>query len=273
MPTIEWDKAGERIFETGVDHGVLYVAVDGEYPEGVAWNGLVTVTESPSGAEASPQYADNIKYLNLVSAEEFGGTIEAFMYPDAFEECDGTAEIAPGITIGQQSRKQFGLAYRTKVGNDTQGQDFAYKIHLIYGALAAPSEKAYGTVNDSPEAITLSWELTTTPVAVAGFKPTATLVIDSRTVDKAKLKALEDVLYGTDSAEARLPLPDEVKSLVGTGSVQSFSTLSAANRSMAYQDPELEGDANAADSTPVQTDTNVEDAPVTEDQSASEPNQ
>lgn len=242
MTKLVFDKAGERTYETGVDHGVLYVAESGAYPKGVVWNGLTTVTESPSGAEASPQYADNIKYLNLVSAEEFGGTIEAFTYPDEFEACDGTAEIAPGVTIGQQNRKQFGFSYRTKVGNDTEGQDFAYKIHVVYGALAAPSEKAYATVNDSPEAIAFSWEFTTTPVDIAGFKPSATLVIDSRTVAADKLKALEDLLYGTESEEAKLPLPDEIISLVGTGAgtagVQSFSSLSAADANYVDASPD-----------------------------------
>jgi len=250
MPTLEWDKAGEKTYETGVDHGVLYPAVSGAYPEGFAWNGLTTVTESPSGAEASPQYADNIKYLNLVSAEEFGGTIEAFTYPDEFEACDGTAELAPGITIGQQARQLFGLSYRTKVGNDTEGQDFAYKIHLVYGALAAPSEKAYATVNDSPEAMALSWEFTTTPVDVPGFKPTATLVIDSRTVDAADLAALEAVLYGSGANKAKLPLPAEVVTLVGGSQarVASFESLSDADT--AFSDPEA-GDGTS-DSTPVQ---------------------
>lgn len=232
MAKIVWDKAGDRTYETGVDHGVLYPAVDGEYPEGFAWNGLTTVTESPSGAEASPQYADNIKYLNLVSAEEFGGTIEAFTYPKEFEACDGTKEIAPGIIVGQQNRQLFGLSYRTKVGNDTVGQDFGYKIHLVYGALAAPSEKAYASVNDSPEAIAFSWEITTTPVDVPleGFRPTATLVLDSRTIDKDDLKSLEDLLYGTTSGTPELPLPADIIALVGPASVQSFSTLSEADQ-------------------------------------------
>ena len=215
MAKIVWDKTGERLYETGVDHGVLYVQVDGEYPKGVAWNGLTAVTESPSGAEATPLYADNIKYLNLMSTEEFGATIEAYTYPDEFMECDGSASLATGVYIGQQSRKTFGMAYRTVVGNDVNNDNHGYKLHLIYGALAAPSEKGYATINDSPEAITFSWEISTTPVNVTGFKPTATVVIDSTKVDKTKLAALETVLFGSDSEEARLPLPDEVASLVG----------------------------------------------------------
>ena len=216
MAAIVWDNTGDRTYETGVDHGVLYL-IDKEtkaYSKGVAWNGLTTVTESPSGAEASAQYADNIKYLNLVSAEEFGATVEAFTYPDEFAVCDGTAEIAPGVSAGQQSRESFGLCYRTKVGNDVDGQDAAYKLHLVYGALAAPSEKAYGTVNDSPEAISFSWELSTTPVNVTGFKPTSLITVQSDKVDAAALKSLEDVLYGAAEGGARLPLPDEVATLL-----------------------------------------------------------
>lgn len=216
MAAIVWDNTGDRTYEAGVDHGVLYL-IDKEtkaYSKGVAWNGLTTVTESPSGAEASAQYADNIKYLNLVSAEEFGATVEAFTYPDEFAVCDGTAEIAPGVSAGQQSRETFGLCYRTKVGNDVDGQDAAYKLHLVYGALAAPSEKAYGTVNDSPEAISFSWELSTTPVNVTGFKPTSLITVQSDKVDAAALKSLEDVLYGAAEGGARLPLPDEVATLL-----------------------------------------------------------
>lgn len=211
---LEWDKTGQRVYETGCDHGVLFPMKNNVYSKGVAWNGLVSVTESPSGAESSSQYADNIKYLNLVSAEDFGATIEAFTYPDEWAECDGSAEVAPGVMIGQQNRGVFGLSYRTKVGNDTSGQDYGYKIHLIYGGQASPSEKGYQTVNDSPEAITFSWEVTTTPVNVEGFRPTASLTIDSTKTDAAKLKALEDIIYGTDSAESRLPLPDEVIELM-----------------------------------------------------------
>lgn len=214
MAKLVWDETGKRLYETGVKMGVLYpIQQSGEYSKGVAWNGLTTITESPSGAEASPQYADNIKYLNLVSAEEFGATIEAFTYPDEFAVCDGSAEIQPGVIIGQQSRKLFGLSYRTSLGNDVDGDDHGYKLHLIYGALAAPSEKAYATVNDSPEAITFSWEVTTTPVSVNNFKPTASLVIDSTKVDKDKLAALELVLYGNTGVDPRLPLPDEIASI------------------------------------------------------------
>lgn len=216
MSKLVWDKTGERLYETGVDHGVLYpIQAGGVYSKGVAWNGLSAVTESPSGAEASPFYADNIKYLNLMSAEEFGATVEAYMYPDEFAECDGSAEIATGVSIGQQARKVFGLSYRTLLGNDVDSNDYGYKLHLIYGALAAPSEKGYSTINDSPEPITLSWEITTTPINVAGFKPTACVTIDSTKVDATKLKALEDILYGTDDVEARLPLPDELITILG----------------------------------------------------------
>lgn len=216
MAELKWDQVGERRFETGVDRGVLYLPDNtGAYVDGVAWNGLVTVTESPSGAEASPQYADNIKYLNLVSAEEFACTIEAFTYPDEFAQCDGTAEPEPGVYIGQQNRKLFGFSYRSRVGNDLAGTDYGYKLHLVYGALAAPSEKAYGTVNDSPEAITFSWEVSTTPVEVPDFKPTALLTLDSTKLSAADLAAVEDVLYGRGAATvARLPLPAEVLTLV-----------------------------------------------------------
>lgn len=216
MAKLIWDNVGERFYETGVKMGVLYPMVDKAYPKGVVWNGLTAVTESPSGAEATPLYADDTKYLNMVSAEEFGATIEAYTYPDEFAQCDGSAEIATGVTVGQQARNSFGLCYRTSVGNDIQNNDYGYKIHIIYGALAAPSEKAYATINDSPEAITFSWEVSTTPVNVTGFKPTASLVIDSTKVDKTKLAALEAVLYGGESTEARLPLPDEIVELVGT---------------------------------------------------------
>ncbi|AWN05880.1 major tail protein [Streptomyces phage CricKo] len=216
MTALTWDQAGERLFETGVDHGVLYIPDNvGAYVEGYAWNGLTAVTESPSGAESNPQYADNIKYLNLVSAEEFGGTIEAFTYPDEFGQCDGSASPTPGVSIGQQTRKTFGLSYRTKVGNDLAGQDAGYKLHLVYGALAAPSEKAYATVNDSPEAITLSWEFTTTPVEVGvisgvTYKPTASLTIDSTKVDAEALETLEEFLYGTAGTDPSLPSPAAV---------------------------------------------------------------
>ena len=213
MAILTWDQVGERLFETGVDRGVLYTPSNGVYDSGVAWNGLVSVTESPSGAEASAQYADNIKYLNLVSAEEFGATIEAFTYPTQWGQHDGSMAPQAGISIGQQSRKPFGLSYRTRLGNDVSGSDFGYKIHLVYGALAAPSEKAFTTINDSPEAITFSWEITTTPVPVSGFKPTAILTIDSTKVSPANLLTLENALYGTAGTSPRLPLPDEVISM------------------------------------------------------------
>lgn len=217
MTALTWDAIGERLYETGVDHGVLYIPnVSGVYATGVAWNGLTTVTESPSGAEPSPQYADNIKYLNLISAEEFGGTIEAFTYPEEFGQCDGTALPAPGVALGQQGRKMFGLCYRTKVGNDVDGLDYGYKLHLLYGCQAAPSEKAYATINDSPEAISFSWEVTTTPVPVTDYKPTSLIVIDSTVVDPTDLKALEDLLYGAAAVEAALPTPDAVIALFAT---------------------------------------------------------
>lgn len=216
MSKLVWDQTGEKLYETGVKQGVLYPqATGGTYPNGVPWNGLTAVTESPSGAEASPIYADDSKYLNLTSVEEFGATIEAYMYPDEFAECDGSATLATGVTIGQQPRKAFGLSYRTSLGNDVDGNDFGYKLHLIYGGKAAPAEKAYASINDSPEAITMSWELTTTPVNVAGFKPTALVTIDSTKTDKTKLAALEAILYGAAETEARLPLPDEIATLLG----------------------------------------------------------
>ena len=211
MAKLVWDATGERKYETGVRNGVLYVMGEGgAYPKGVAWNGLTAVTESPSGAEATALYADDTKYLNLISAEEFGATIEAYMYPDEFAECDGSATLAAGVTIGQQPRKTFGMSYRTVYGNDVDNESYGYKLHLIYGAVAAPSEKAYATINDSPEAITFSWEVKTTPVNVTGHKPTASLTIDSTKVDAAKLKKIEDILYGAAEGEARLPLPDEI---------------------------------------------------------------
>ena len=220
MAKIVWDETGKKLYETGVRNGVLYPQnSQGQYLKGVAWNGLISVSESPSGAEPTPIYANDTKYLTLMSAEEFGATIEAYTYPDEFAACDGTAELVAGVSIGQQSRTPFGLAYRTTIGNDTDGMEHGYKLHLIYGALASPSEKSYQTINDSPEAITFSWELTTTPVAVAGKKPTASLTIDSTKVDSDKLKALEDILFGTKDKEACLPLPDEVKTIVETGEV------------------------------------------------------
>ena len=217
MPKLIWDKTGERFYETGVKFGVLYVQEGTAYPKGVAWNGLTAVTESPSGAEATPLYADDIKYLNLMSAEEFGGTIEAYTYPDEFKACNGEADLVEGVTIGAQTRKVFGMCYRTTLGNDVDGNDYGYKLHLVYGAQAAVSEKAYATINDSPEAITFSWEFTTTPVDVTGHKPTACVTIDSTKVDESKLKALEDALYGTESKEAYLPLPDEIATMMAAG--------------------------------------------------------
>ena len=216
MAKITWDGTGERIYETGVDHGVLYPYGSSEapYATGVAWNGLTNVSESPSGAEPSPIYADNIKYVSLMSAEEFGATIEAYTYPVEFAECDGSKELAPGVYAGQQARKTFGLSYRTKIGNDVDGEDHGYKLHLIYGALAAPSEKAYATVNDSAEAITFSWEITTTPVPVTGGKPTACITIDSTKADPTKLAALEKILYGDGATGPKLPLPDEVAEML-----------------------------------------------------------
>ena len=215
MAKLVWDAIGERLYETGVRKGVLYVMGEGgTYPKGVAWNGLTAVTESPSGAEATALYADDIKYLNLISAEEFGATIEAYTYPDEFAECDGSATLVKGVTIGQQPRKPFGMSYSTVLGNDVDNENHGYKLHLIYGALASPSEKAYNTINDSPEAITLSWEIKTTPVNVTGHKPTASLTIDSTKVDKAKLAKIEEILYGTEEVEARLPLPDEIIQII-----------------------------------------------------------
>lgn len=210
-----WDQTGEKFYETGVKNGVLYVQhTDGTYPKGVAWNGLTAVTESPSGAEKTALYADDTKYLNMMSAEEFGATIEAYTYPDEFAQCDGSAEIADGVTIGQQARKTFGMAYKTTLGNDVSNNDYGYKLHIIYGALASPSEKGYSTINDSPEAITFSWEVTTTPVNVTGKKPTASLVIDSTKANPEKLTALEKILFGSTEAAARLPLPDEIATLM-----------------------------------------------------------
>ena len=217
MAKLVWDKTGERLYETGVKNAVLYVRDSGgAYSKGVAWNGITAITESPSGAESNPLYADDIKYLNLISNEDFGATIEAYTYPDEFAECDGSAELVEGVKIGQQKRKTFGLCYRTTLGNDVDGNDHGYKLHIIYGATAAPSERAYATINDSPEAITMSWELSTTPVTVTGFKPTAHLEIDSTKVKAEELTKFEEILYGKDGAEQtgpRLPLPDEIATL------------------------------------------------------------
>lgn len=221
MAKIVWDKAAEHFYETGVDHGVLYPQKDtGEYDKGVAWNGLTAITESPSGAESNDLYADNIKYLSLLSAETFSATVEAYTYPDEFAVLDGSAELTEGVMIGQQARGAFGLCYRTQLGNDVKGSDYGYKLHIIYGAKASPSEKGYNTINDSPEAITFSWEVSTTPVNVTDLKPTASMTIDSTKVDPTKLAKLEDVLYGTDSGgsgsatDPRLPLPDEIKQIL-----------------------------------------------------------
>lgn len=215
MARLIWDEVGQRFFETGVKNGVLYVQDnDGSYKNGVVWNGLTAVTESPSGAEETPLYADDVKYLTLRSAEEFGATVEAYTYPEEFEQCDGSAEIAAGVTIGQQARRAFGLCYRTSVGNDIQGQNFSYKLHLIYGCTVAPSEKSYSTINDNPEAITFSWELSTVPVPVDGFSPTASLVIDASKVDEGKMELLENALFGDESNEAKLLLPNEIMELL-----------------------------------------------------------
>ncbi len=216
MSKIVWDETDKRLYETGVDHAVLYPLTEGVYKPGVPWNGITAITESPSGAEPTPLYADNIKYLNLISAEELGLTLEAYTYPDEFAQCDGSAELVKGVTIGQQDRKTFGLSYRTVQGNDPEKNKYGYKLHLIYGCLAAPSERGYATINDSPEAITFSWEISTTPVESAGHNPTACLTINSKKVDGAKLSKLEDILYGSAEGEdePRLPLPDEVLSIL-----------------------------------------------------------
>ena len=214
MSRLVWDKTGERLYETGVKNGVLYIPASGVYSKGVAWNGLTAVTESPSGAEATALYADDIKYLSLMSTEEFGATIEAYTYPDEFAECDGSGTLAEGVLLGQQQRKVFGLCYRTTIGNDVDGNDHGYKLHLVYGCLAAPSEKAYSTINDNPDAITFSWEVTTTPVNVTGFKPTSQITIDSTKVAKEKLTAIEALLYGSESKEPSLPLPDELAAVL-----------------------------------------------------------
>jgi hypothetical protein len=225
MAALVWDQVGDRFYETGVDHGVLYIPDEtGVYDTGVAWNGLVSVTESPTGAEATAQYADNIKYLNLVSVEEFGATLEAFTYPEEWAQFDGLGIPEPGVFVGQQPRKTFGLSYRTRVGNDLVAEEYGYKLHLVYGALASPSEKAYTTINDSPEAITFSWEITTTPVPVTGFKPTSLIVVDSGIVDPAALTLLETELYGGAASEPNLPTPDEVIAMFAGGAVLMTSS-------------------------------------------------
>lgn len=215
MARVIWDEIGKHFFETGVDRGVLYPQNAGAYPKGVAWDGLISVSEKPSGAEATPLYAGNIKYLNLLSKEEFAATVEAYTYPDEFAECDGSVEMLPGLKLGQQPRKPFGMCYRTLIGNDTEKTSHGYYIHIVYGAYAATSEKRYSTINETPEATTFSWELTTTPVGVSGYEPTASFTIDSRTVSKENLQKIEDVLYGSADKEPRLPLPDEIASLIG----------------------------------------------------------
>jgi hypothetical protein len=230
MTALTWDQVGERIYETGVDHGVLYIPDgSGDYINGYAWNGIYGLTESPTGAEANPQYADNIKYLNLVSVEQFGATIEAFTYPEEFGQCDGTASPEPGVQLGQQGRKTFGLCYRSRIGNDLDGTDHGYKLHLIYGATASPSEKAYTTINDSPEAITFSWDITTIPVEVVGYKPTSSLTIDSTKVGATELGELEDILYGDVGTDPRLPLPAEVIGIIGA-TLTAVSMNAGANQ-------------------------------------------
>lgn len=231
MAVLEWDQVGQRFYETGVDYGVLYIPTNGVYDTGFAWNGLTTVTESPTGGEATSFYADNIKYLNLLSLEEFMGTIEAYTYPDEFGQCDGTASPEPGVSIGQQTRHSFGLSYRTRLGNDESGADYGYKLHLVYGALAKPSEKPYATINDSPEPIAFSWEFTTTPVAVAGYKYTASLTIDSTKVDAGALADLEGFLYGTVGTDPSLPLPDAVLALFAGTVTVATPTVPAYNSS------------------------------------------
>jgi len=232
MTVLQWDQVGERRYETGVDHGVLYqIDETGQYVDGVAWNGLTTVTESPSGAESNKQYADNTVYVNLISAEEFGGTIEAFTYPDEFGQNDGSDEPAPGVLVSQQGRRPFGLAYRSLIGNDTDGQEHGYKLHLVYGCQASPSERTYATVNDSPEAAALSWEFSTTPVTVLDRKPTSLITIDSTKVDPDALQQLEDILFGTSSDDPRLPAPDEVIAIFTGGVADVDLTLVASQPS------------------------------------------
>lgn len=253
MSRIVWDKAGEHFYETGVDHGVLYPTENGVYGKGVPWNGLTAVTESPSGAEATAQWADNIKYLNLISAEQFGGTIQAFTYPDEFAACDGSAEPVPGLRIGQQTRRPFGLSYRTLVGNDLMGTEYGYQLHLIYGATVTPSERAYNTVNDSPEAISFSWTLSTTPVEVTGYKPTASMTINSARVSAVNMAKLEEILYGTETTEARLPMPDEVIKLIGSSTAITL-TVGA---------PDGSTDILGKDASELQTNIAVGDGVIT----------
>lgn len=217
MSKLVWDEVGSRLYETGVDHGVLYPQEGGSYPKGVVWNGLSAVSENPSGAEDNPLYADNMKYLNIKSAEELGLTIECYTYPDEWAMCDGSADLVPGVTLGQQSRNTFGFSYRTKIGNDTDGDSHGYKLHLIYGCSASPSERSYQTVNDSPEAISFSYEISTTPVVIEGYRPVASITIDSTKVSPEGLAALEKVLYGDEDTEARLPMPNELKDILQVG--------------------------------------------------------
>lgn len=234
MPKLVWDNIAERLFEVGVDHGVLYTPTShGVYGGGVVWNGLVSVTEKPTGAEANDQYADNIKYLTIISAEDFEATIEAFTYPKEFEECDGSVEIAPGVFIGQQDRKPFGMSYRTKLGNDVDNIDYGYKLHLLYGMMATPTEKGYETINDSPEAITFSWDLTSIPVPVEGHKPTAHVVIDSTLVDTTTMKQLEAILYGEGDNDPRLPDPSELATMFATGPSGTFMSAREKARARA----------------------------------------
>lgn len=260
MAVLEWDRVGERLFETGVDHGVLYIPnAQGSYANGVAWNGLVSVSESPSGAEASPQYADNGKYLNLYSAEDFGATIEAFTYPKEFLQFDGMATLSPGINVGQQTRKPFGLGYRSRIGNDLLGADYGYKLHLVYGCMASPSERAYSTINDSPEAITLSWELSTTPVAVPGHKASAILTIDSTEVPAAQLAELEAILYGTAGSAPRLPLPAEIMAIF-EGTTITVNSVKPTQVGNVLTIPTITGVTYEIDNEPV-----VGDVTITED--------
>lgn len=221
MSRLVWDEIGKKFYEAGVEKCVLYLLEDGQYKNGVAWNGITNVSENPSGGEPQPQYADNIKYINIMSREEFAATIEAFTYPDEFGVCDGSVEVATGITIGQQTRRPFGISYQTKIGNDVDQEEHGYKIHLIYNALAKPSQKQYQTINENPEANNFSWELSTTPISVKGHKPTASLVINSTKTDPEKLKELEDIIYGSDTLEPRMPDPDEIISIVGEQAVEA----------------------------------------------------
>jgi hypothetical protein len=275
MTKLIWDKTGDRTYETGVDHGVLFeIDVAGEYSTGVAWNGLTTVTESPSGAEASPQYADNIKYLNLISIEQFGGTIEAFTYPVEFEKYDGNAQPTPGLSVGQQPRRPFGFCYRTRFGNDTESTGYGYKLHLVYGAVAKPSEKAYATINDSPEAISFSWEITTNPVQVGtiggvDYAPTASLTIDSTKVDPTKLAALETVLYGDASNDPAMPLPADVIAMMSSATTLATPVAPAYNSgthtitipSTTGVDYTINGDVVAAGAVVISQDTIVKAYP------------